>query len=182
MTTPFALKNGTAPADSQTICDRIAACGEDVTPIEHPPLRTVDDARDHRHLMPDGGHAKNLLLRNRKGKMWLVTLEESRMIDLASLADTIGAGRLSFASPERLMLYVGVVPGAVSPLSLINDHEQAVEFVLDHDLLAQSPLHFHPGRNDLTVRIQPQTLLAYCKAIDHPARIVDLSTMITSTR
>ena len=80
----------------------------------------MEEAKALRGSLP-GGHVKNLFLRDKKGAMWLVVAEEDRRIDLKALAARIGAGKVSFASAERLMAHLGVVPGAVTPFGLIND-------------------------------------------------------------
>ena len=71
--------------------------------------------------MLPGHHIKNLFLRNKKEAMWLVVALEDRAIDLKQLGEALGAGRLSFGSPERLRTYLGVEPGSVTPFSVIND-------------------------------------------------------------
>ena len=95
----------------------------------HKPLMTVEDARSIRvDSESDHGQIKNLFVRNKKGKKWLLTLHENRQIDLKQTALNIGAQRLSFCNADQLMSYLGVVPGAVSPLGLLNDTNCEVEF------------------------------------------------------
>jgi Ala-tRNA(Pro) deacylase len=114
------------------------------------------------------GHTKNLFLRNKKGRMWLVVCLEDRDIDLKDLAGRLDAGRLSFASAGRLMTYLGVVPGAVTPFSLMNDRTGAVTAVLDEGMLARHDrLNFHPLDNAMTTAIAPDDLVRFLKAIDH---------------
>ena len=81
---------------------------------------TVEEAKRLRGELP-GGHTKNLFLRNKKGRMWLVVCLEDREIDLKALGEQLESGRLSFASADRLMTYLGVVPGAVTPFAALND-------------------------------------------------------------
>jgi Ala-tRNA(Pro) deacylase len=64
--------------------------------------------------------------------MWLVSTLEDQPIDLKTLGAQLG-GRLSFASAERLLSYLGILPGAVSPLAVINDRTQAVTVILVGD-------------------------------------------------
>ena len=51
--------------------------------------------------------------------MVVVTLLEDRQVNLAALGTQLQMGKLSFASPQRLMHYLGVIPGAVTPLAVI---------------------------------------------------------------
>ena len=53
----------------------------------------------------------------------------SKRVDLRALAGQIGDGKLSFASPERMMTHLGVTPGSVSPFGLINDRNHHVRVV-----------------------------------------------------
>ncbi len=143
--------------------------------IEHPPMRTVLDSRALRDGVP-GGYSKNLFLRNRKGRMVLVTMLEDRIVNLKALGEMIGIGKPGFASPQRLMHYLGVVPGAVTPLAVINDVNKAVMVVLDKALLARDPLHFHPCDNRMTTTLCAEDLLKYMQQHHTAPRIIDLDT------
>jgi len=138
----------------------------------HPPVFTVEEARALRSDLP-GVHIKNLFLRNKKGEMWLVVAEEDRAIDLKSLGEKLGAGRLSFGSPERLMTHLGVAPGAVTPFALINDRQGQVRVAIDKAILAEGPVNCHPLTNDMTTAIAPGDLLTFLTAGGHAPTILD---------
>ena len=142
----------------------------------HRPVFTVAESRGLREDFP-GGHSKNLFLRNKKGRMWLVTCLEDRDIDLKALAERLGAGRFSFASAERLMRYLGVTPGAVTPFAVVNDCGGAVSMVLDAGLLEHDPVNFHPLDNAMTTAIAPDDLLRFLEHAAHPPEIVDLGAL-----
>ncbi|MGB2534764.1 MAG: YbaK/EbsC family protein, partial [Candidatus Puniceispirillum sp.] len=76
----------------------------------HPPLRTVEDSKQFRDGM-DGAHIKNLYMRDRKKKNFLVVADEDRAIDMKTLNGQIGCDRLSFGSADRLFEMLGVRPG-----------------------------------------------------------------------
>jgi len=141
--------------------------------VRHPPVFTVEEAKALRGHLP-GAHIKNLFLRNKKGEMWLVVAEESRPVDLKALGDRLGAGRLSFGSPERLMSYLGVVPGAVTPFALINDSQGQVRVAIDKAVLEQDPVNCHPLSNDMTTAIAPQDLLVFLERSGHKPLLLDL--------
>jgi len=141
--------------------------------VDHPPVFTVEEARTLRGDLP-GGHSKSLFLRNKKGAMWLVVAEEDRPIDLKALGARLGAGRLSFGSPERLMRHLGVIPGAVTPFAVINDSDGVVQVVLDRGLFEHDPLNFHPLVNTKTTTIAGAGLLQFLDAVGHPPQIIDL--------
>src|ERR1051325_525473 len=122
----------TAPQE-EPVAARLAALGIAYTRHEHPPVATVEDAAQYWSGI-DATHCKNLFLRNQKGnRHYLVVLVHSKRADLKTVADQIGDGKLSFASPERLMTHLGLSPGSVSPFGLINDRERTVRVVLDRD-------------------------------------------------
>jgi Ala-tRNA(Pro) deacylase len=158
------------PAD---VLDRLAALGIEVATHHHPPLFTVEQSKAQRGDLP-GGHCKNLFLRDRKSRMWLVVCREDLRVDLKALGPLIGADRLSFGSADRLMRVLGVIPGAVSPFALINDIENQVSVVLDKAMMALSPLNYHPISNEITTAIPPEGLVRFIRACGHDPRIIDL--------
>ncbi len=137
----------------ETVGARLRELGIAFTRHEHPPVATVEEASAHWAGI-DATHCKNLFLRNQKGnRHYLVVLTASKKADLKAVADQIGDGKLSFASPERLMTHLGLTPGSVSPFGLIHDREHAVRVVLDRDFQQSTRLAFHPNINTLTFTI-----------------------------
>jgi Ala-tRNA(Pro) deacylase len=137
-------------AQEQSVRARLEELGIVFTRHEHPPVATVEAAMVHWGGI-DATHCKNLFLRNQKGnRHYLVILTHSKQADLKSVADQIGDGKLSFASPERLMTHLGLTAGSVSPFGLINDREHGVRVVIDRALKAAERLSFHPNINTVT--------------------------------
>lgn len=132
----------------------------------HPPLRTVEDSKQHRDKMI-GTHVKNLYLRDRKKRNFLVVCQEDQAVDLKTLHADIGADRLSFGSADRLFEMLGVRPGAVSPFTLINDPDHKVKPALDASLLDAEKLFFHPLVNDLTLEVTPAGLQRFLDHMGH---------------
>jgi Ala-tRNA(Pro) deacylase len=162
------------PTSPEAVIQRLADLGIQVEIHRHPSVFTVEESQALRGDMP-GGHIKNLFLRNKKGdRMWLVVVEETRRMDLKALAPMIGADKLSFGSPDRLMTYLGVLPGSVTPLALINDKAHQVQPVLDRALLSMNPLHCHPLTNDMTLSMAPSGLLRFIEACGHKPMYIDL--------
>ena len=125
--------------------------------FEHVPLRTVADAKTvERDMMTPGESAfltKNLYLRDRKKRNYLVTLDQDRDVDLKALGKALGVGGLSFGSADRLLENLGIRPGAVSPLSMITGAQKGVTFILDTAAKDADVLFFHPLVNDRTIAI-----------------------------
>jgi len=140
----------------------------------HAPMFTVSQSKKLRTASKPGAHTKNLFLRNKKGVMWLVTCDEDSRLDLHTLSNYLGTGRLSFGSTERLMKFLGVVPGCVSPFSLINDSTKSVTFVMDRMLLNHEAIHLHPLNNSQTTSISIDDLFRFLLHIGHPAQYVTI--------
>ncbi len=161
------------PLTPEELLARLDAAGIATSTVHHPPVFTVEEAKRHRGELA-GGHVKNLFLRNKKGAMWLVVAAEDRPIDLKQLGARLGIGNLSFASPERLATYLGVIPGAVTPFAVVNDTGLAVGVILDRELLAHERVHCHPLTNAMTTAIAPADLIAFLGSTGHAPRIEDL--------
>jgi len=141
-----------SPAE-QSVYERLAALGIAFTRHEHPPVPTVEEAEKHWAGI-DATHCKNLFLRNQKGnRHYLLVVPHAKRVDLRAVAEQIGDGKLSFASPDRLMAHLGLTPGSVSPFGLINDRGRAVRVVLDRDLKLATRMSFHPNINTVTLTI-----------------------------
>ena len=163
----------TPPTSAEQLFSRLDELGLRHHTTRHPPVFTVAEAKAHRGPL-EGTHIKNLFLRNKKKRMWLVVAKEDREIDLKALGRRIGAGHVSFGRPERLMQYLGVEPGSVTPFALVNDTERQVQPVLDARIFDRDPIHAHPLRNDMTTAIGGADLLAFIRACGHDPQILDL--------
>src|SRR5579863_343941 len=109
------------PLTSDELLAGLAALGIKAATVEHPPLHTVEDSQALRGEIA-GGHVKNLFVRDKKGRIFLLVLEETARIDLKKVHELVGAtGRVSFGAPELLEEVFGVKPGAVTPFGAAND-------------------------------------------------------------
>lgn len=160
------------PMTPAGLLDYLTELGLDTVTVDHEPVFTVEEARLLRGDQP-GTHSKSLFLRNKKGAMWLVTTEADRKIDLKRLGDSLGAGRVGFGSPERLMKYLGVIPGAVTPFAVLNDTGGDVRMALDRAMLEHEPLNFHPLDNAKTTAISSADLLTFLTATGHPPLLLE---------
>ncbi|MFO7952650.1 MAG: prolyl-tRNA synthetase associated domain-containing protein [Bacillota bacterium] len=149
----------------QKVYEALDHLGVEYTRYEHPPVYTVEEAKQYWKDI-EGAHSKNLFLRNNKGnRHFLVVLEESKSADLKGLSAKLAAGKLSFASERRLKEHLGLETGAVSPFGLLNDQKNAVSIVIDKELKNADKVNFHPNVNTATVSISYQDFekfLQYC--------------------
>src|SRR4029450_5075475 len=104
------------PTSPQQLLTRLDGLGIAYRNHEHAAVFTVEEAKPRRGEL-QGGHTKNLFLRNKKEEMWLVVAEEDKRIDLKALGERLGAGKLSFGSADRLVGYLGGAPGGRGPLA-----------------------------------------------------------------
>lgn len=149
-------------------------CGITAPRHEHAPVITVEESERRVPRLP-GAKTKNLFLRDKKGlRHFLVTVPHDLAIDLNALGTILGAGRLGFASPDRLQKCLGITPGSVSLLALCNDAGGAVEFVIDRALWAATSLQAHPLVNTATMILSHVDLERFVAATDHSPQIVDV--------
>ena len=137
-------------------------CKIDYQLFTHPPLHTVEDALRERGDL-GGSYVKNLYLRDRKGDMALITCLNIREVHLQRLRRAIQYKRLSFASAEQLWSDLGVKPGSVSPLALINAQPGALRFFADSALRDQEMTNVHPLTNEMTIQLKWQDWVTLCE-------------------
>jgi Ala-tRNA(Pro) deacylase len=143
--------------------------------IDHPPLHTVEDSRVLRADIPDG-HTKNLFVKEKKSRLYLLVLEEDASIDLKRVHEKIGgAGRVSFGGPELLEEVWGVKPGSVTPFGAINDTDGRVTVVLDAAMMRHARLNFHPLVNTRTTGLASADLVKFLRAAGHEPLIAPLA-------
>lgn len=135
---------------------------------------TVEEARALRGEIA-GGHCKNLFLKDKKDRLWLVVCLEDTPIDLKRLPAAIGSARLSFGRPELLAEVLGVEPGSVTPFALINDAVCRVTVVLAADMMLNETLNYHPLVNTATTSIAAPDLVKFIRACGHEPKILPLS-------
>jgi Ala-tRNA(Pro) deacylase len=141
---------------------------------EHAAVMTVEESE---RLVPPlpGAKTKNLFLRDKKGaRHFLVTVPAMRAVDLIALGAALGAGRLGFASPERLHRHLAITPGSVSLLALVNDTAGAVEFVIDRSLWEADAVQAHPLINTATTILTHADLELFLRAAAHAQRVIDV--------
>ena len=152
----------------------LAKLGVGTTTIDHPALFTVEDSRSLRGDIP-GGHTKNLFVKDKKGRLFLLVLGEETRVDLKRAHEKIGAqGRVSFGSAELLEEVWGVKPGAVTPFGAINDPVGRVRVVLDEAMMRHERLNFHPLVNTRTTGLKSADLIKFLRATGHEPMIVKL--------
>ena len=141
---------------------------------EHAAVMTVAESELLVPALP-GAKTKNLFLRDKKGlKHFLVTIPAALSVNLNQLGDVLGAGRLGFASADRLMRHLGVTPGSVSMLGLVNDTAHHVQFVIDQALWEAPAVQAHPLVNTATMVMPHADLVRFLAATGHEPQIISV--------
>jgi Ala-tRNA(Pro) deacylase len=141
----------------------------------HEPVFTVAESVSLRDEIP-GGHTKNLFVKDKKDNFFLLTVEENASVDLKTVHTIIGgASKVSFGKPEKLMEYLGVIPGAVTAFGVINDTGHNVKIIIDEDLMKGETVNCHPLSNDATTSIASKDLLRFIEATGHEALVLKVT-------
>jgi Ala-tRNA(Pro) deacylase len=125
---------------------------------EHPPITTVEEGSKYRKDV-QGILIKNIFLRNKRGQRhYLVVIPHDKEVDLAMVREVVQDSKLGFAQEDRLMKYLGLKPGSVSMLGLINDENQEVGVVIDNEVWKSELICVHPNVNTATLEISRDDL------------------------
>ncbi|KZM50986.1 prolyl-tRNA synthetase associated domain-containing protein [Labrenzia sp. OB1] len=164
------------PASREDLMNFFGELDIDVTTVDHDPVFTVAESGDLHERIP-GGHTKNLFVKDKKGRLFLIVALHDAQIDLKKIHQIIDArGRVSFGNADLLMEVLGVEPGSVTPFSLINDRDaQRVTPVFDAAMMQHNVLNFHPLRNNATTSLQADDLMKFADACGHSVRVLAVS-------
>ena len=165
----------TQPKTDKDLFQFLDGLGITHTTKEHAPVFTVAESVALRDEIP-GGHTKNLFVKDKKDNYFLMTVEEHATVDLKTIHSVIGAAsRVSFGRPEKLMEYLGVIPGAVTAFGIINDAGKSVKIIVDEALMQFDTINCHPLRNDATTSIGSKDLLRFIEATGHEPLVLKVT-------
>ena len=119
---------------------------------------------------------KNLFLTNRQQTdFYLLIMPGEKPFKTKLLSKQIGSARLSFAGAEDMERLLGVTPGSVSVLGLMNDAEKRVRLLIDRELLGEPDFGCHPCRNTASLRFSTKELTeTVLPALEHEPQFVEL--------
>ena len=141
---------------------------------DHPPVFTCEQAD---RLVPPlpAAKTKNLFVRDRKGRShFLVVVGYEKVVDLKALSSLLGVSKLSLASPDHLRRYLGLDPGSVTILGVVNDSNKEVEIIMDEGLWDSKAFRCHPLVNTSTLVISREDLQRFLNTTGHKIRILDI--------
>ena len=152
----------------------LSELGIDFEYHEHPPAPTIQEAMKYWKDL-DATHCKNLFFRNHKGNQhYLVILEHTQQMGIHELEKQLKQGKLSFASDQRMMKYLGVTPGSVTPFGLINDVEHHVHIFIDQNLTKSKTISFHPCINTASIVVERQGFLKFLDFVSNKVEYIHL--------
>ena len=140
--------------------------------VEHPAVFRVEEGLDLKADLP-GAHTKNLFLKDHKGRLWLISARQDTIIDLKRTPEAIGSDRLSFANEALMHETLGVRPGSVTAMALINDTDARVTFVLDQRLWEADLINFHPLTNTATTALSQDAFRRFLSLLGREPLVVD---------
>lgn len=143
--------------------------------IDHPAVLTVEEANKYTGEDP-GVNVKNLFLKDKKNRLFLVSAEASTKVDLKALGVRLGVPKpgIRMAPPELLESVLGVPLGSVTPLAVVQPTASSVVLLLDQKLKGQDRILVHPLSNTSTVAVSSQGLETFLRSLEREAHYVDL--------
>lgn len=168
------IDDTTPPYDRDRLLAWMAGHGVAQTTRDHPAVFRVEEGLELKAALP-GAHTKNLFLKDKKGRLWLISAHQDTVIDLKAAPRLIGSDRLSFGNETLMWETLGVRPGSVTALGLINDVERRVTFVLDRRLWEADIVNFHPLTNTATTALDQTAFRRVLTLMEREPMVVDLA-------
>jgi Ala-tRNA(Pro) deacylase len=150
--------------------------GVDQVTHDHPAVFRVEEGLDLKADLP-GVHTKNLFLKDKKGRLWLISAAQDTVIDLKRAHAAMGSDRLSFGNEGLMYETLGVRPGSVTALGLINDLDRRVTFVLDRRLHEAAIVNFHPLINTATTALDQAAFRKVMALLGREPLVVDFEAL-----
>ncbi len=160
--------------DPESLIAWMAEHGIDQTTHDHPAVFRVEEGAELKAAMP-GAHTKNLFLKDKKGRLWLISARQDTVIDLKAAPRTIGSDRVSFGNETLMWETLGVRPGSVTALGLINDVDRRVSFVIDQRLWEADIVNFHPLTNTATTALSQAAFRRFLSEIGREPLVIDFA-------
>lgn len=158
----------------QQVYDYLDRLGIKYEYYEHPEAPTIEIASQF-YRGEGTVLCKNLFFRNHKGnKHYLVIMDASHNMNIHDIEKQLHQGKLSFASPERMMKYLGVRPGSVSLFTLVNDSQHEVILFVDNKLKSAEKVSFHPNDNTASLVISNSDMMRFIEQIGNEYQFLDL--------
>ena len=154
----------------QETYDYLTTYGVDFEVTEHPAVFNMAEVAEIPLPHPEAD-AKNLFVRDdKKLHYYMITVQGHKRVDLKKFRKQHGLRNLSFASAEDLGAILDLIPGAVTPLGILNDQERRVELYLDAAF--SELIGVHPNDNTATVWMKTVDLIRIITEHGNKVRVV----------
>jgi len=159
--------------NEKSLLDKLNEIGIKYDYVSHPPLFTCEQANA---LFPNlkGAHCKSLFVKDKTDRKWMLVVPDDKRADLKFVAEKIGSGRLSFCSADEMMACLGVTPGSVTPMAVINDRDNRVELVVDRTIMNWDVINCHPLINTATISIGPADFEKFIAYANHELKVIEI--------
>ena len=158
----------------QQVYDYLSQLGISFDYYEHPEAPTIEIAAQY-YRGEGTVLCKNLFFRNHKGnRHYLVIMDARHNMNIHDIEHRLHQGKLTFASPERMMKYLGVKPGSVSLFTLVNDARHEVTLFVDKGLLKAEKVSFHPNDNTASLVISNADMMKFIQSTGNLYEFLDL--------
>ena len=147
------------PEKEQRVYEFLDELGIDYLYLDHQEEFSMGDAADADEAIGVVG-AKNVFLRDKKRRNYfLILVNGTKRIDLKQISELTGVKKLTFCHEDDLDDVLGLTPGAVTPLGLLNDPEGRVQLIIDESLQDEELFAMHPCVNTVTIRMSNQDFM-----------------------
>lgn len=153
--------------------DLLDSLGISYQRTDHEATDTMEECQEIDAIL-DVVICKNLFLCNKQEtNFYLLMMPGDKAFRTADISHRIGSTRLSFASKENMVKLLGLEPGSVSIMGLMNDREHKVKLLIDADVLKDEFLGCHPCVNTSSLKIRTADILEkFLPAVGHDYTVV----------
>ena len=142
--------------------------------FEHPAVYTVAQANEHLLDAP-GARTKNLFICDEKKQhYYILWVQSDKKIHFNRLGRQQKLGKPRFGTPEKLQEYLGLTPGSVSILALVNDKDNKVSILVDKELWQCDSFQCHPLVNTATVVLSREDIQRFFEITGHECHLIDV--------
>ena len=139
--------------------DFLDSLGVEYDRVDHDVAMTMEDCAEIDKVL-GSDTCKNLFLCNRQQTdFYLLLMPASKPFKTKDISAQLGTARLSFASEEQMVKYLGVTPGSATVLGLVNDTDREVTLVIDEDVLKGESIGCHPCMNTSSIKIKTSDMI-----------------------
>ena len=159
--------------DKNQTYDYLTKCNIKFEITEHEAVFNMDELGRVDVPYP-GRDAKNLFVRDdKKQNYYMITVKGAKRVDLKQFKKDHGTRHLSFASADDLQNILKLIPGAVTPLGLLNTDDKNIAFFLDEDFEKDDGIiGVHPCDNTATVWLKTKDLVDLIKKHGNSVEII----------